>query len=63
MENTLNGEKCIKLSISRLIREQHKKNFRSSFLSSTWLRQKAISRYCPLKDVIEVITKITGMIF
>jgi hypothetical protein len=30
MENTLNGEKVIKLNISRLIIEQHEKNFRSS---------------------------------
>jgi hypothetical protein len=30
VENTLNGEKVFKLSISRFIRGQHEKNFRSS---------------------------------
>jgi hypothetical protein len=30
MENTLNGEKVLKLSISRLIIEHHEKNLRSS---------------------------------
>jgi hypothetical protein len=32
-ENTLNGEKLLKLSISLLIIEQHEKNFRSSLSS------------------------------
>jgi hypothetical protein len=36
MENTLNGEKSIKFCISRLIIEQHEKNFRFSLSILDW---------------------------